>query len=202
MEQDVTSWAEHINWKKLIKRLIAFGKYKKGSRDWRRDGQVLPTGIGMEDVVSEAITDYLWEHSRDRNWSVTEEELEKSLRSKIANKIKDLSELMENRPQDQKHPGDDIAFFEFGATVDMYAFESDVMDALQNEPELWELFCDLYISGLERKEIIKANKFSEPEYDNRARRLRTRIEKLLTKHEITRNNDTTSRKAKSPLEST
>lgn len=204
MGQNNTSWTQNINWGKLYNRLLAFAEYKKRFRPWYRDGDVLPGGGAIADVVSEAIEDYLWENPPDASQSVTEQEVQKALKSKITNKLKDMSELLENRPQDQKpqYLKEDKVNFDYGAIIDINAFENEMIDTLDKDSELSELFFDLYISGEEPGEIMKNRGLSERDYHNRARRLRTRVEKVLINHEITRKHDTTSRKVESPLEST
>lgn len=186
MNQNRTNWIISIGSECLIKKLLGFTKAKQVYRPWANGS--LPKGYLFADVVQDAIAIYLREYLHDPTHHATEKELEESLQKIIVNRLKVLSELKDNRVQivDTCIVTDESFAFA-PKRFDDEAFETDVFKTLNDEPALWELFTDLYFNEYHRAELIDRYQVTSKEYDNRARRLRRRIEPLLNQHNLHRN---------------
>jgi len=186
MNQNRTNWTISIGSECLIKKLLAFTKAKQVYRPWANGS--LPKGYLFADVVQDAIAIYLREYLHDPNHQATEKELEESLQKIIVNRLKVLSELKDNRVEIvDSFLVTDASPATVPKLFDDEAFETDVLNVLKDEPELWELFADLYFNEYQRAELIDRYQVTSKEYDNRARRLRRRIEPLLNQHNLHRN---------------
>jgi len=185
MNQGIPSWTTLIGSEKLIKKLLAFTKAKIVFRSWANGG--LPKGYLFSDVVQDAIVIYLKEFLQDTTHQATEEELKVSLQKMIINRLKVLSELKDNcyGLVDTKNIENE-SFLPTESTFDNVSFEESVYSELEDAPELWKLFSDLYFHESDRAELIEQYQITISEYDNRARRLRRKITPLLNTHNLHR----------------
>ena len=198
MNQGIPPWTTIIGSERLIKKLLAFTKAKIVFRPWANGG--LPKGYLFSDVVQDAIVIYLKEFLPDTTHEATEEELKMSLQKMIVNRLKVLSELKDNCVGLVDPMSIENEYFpQTESTFDNVSFEASVFSELEDAPELWKLFSDLYFDESNRAELIEKYQITISEYDNRARRLRRKITPLLNTHNLHRHGKIRE-KIKSPFE--
>jgi hypothetical protein len=185
MNQNFTNWANSIEWEAVGRILTAHTLKMKGRRRWGGSEGRLAAGFEPKDIAQEVITKHLEKHCSDPMHNLTQDQLIQRLCKDVVNKLSDLAELHCNKLGTESLDGKEESFpVELDATFDQNGFDLDVLEVLDAEPELFELYSDIYEIGLKPMEVRKKREISEQEYQNRIRKIRRRIEPILIKHNL------------------
>lgn len=190
MNQNITtSWKEDIVCEDFIKRLVSFTRSYAYYRPSLRNG--LPRGFQFHDIVLELLTQYMEFHYNDPDHAITKEQLEALIQDQIRNRLRDLSRKPDNK-HDSIDPEDERLIAEeenILSGINVSQMADEIMTSVSGDIELEKLFIDLYIDEQSRKDLIEKYNIPPNEYDNMAKRLRRIVLPLITKYQLTRNND-------------
>lgn len=190
MNQNITtSWKEEIVSEDFIKRLVSFTRSYAYFRPSLANG--LPRGLQYHDIVLEQLTRYMELYYNDPDHEITIEQLEALMQDQIRNRLRDLSRKPDNK-HDSVDPEDEsiiVGDENILSKINVAQLAGEIMTSISGDTDLEQLFIDLYIDEQNRKALIKKYNIPPNEYDNRAKRLRRIVIPLLTKYQLTRNNE-------------
>ena len=182
-------------WVEVINRLNAFAEDQISLYNWFRGKDALPQGYTSEDFTQEAILAYLAEPSM---YDPEKGEFLAFLKYYILRRLVfNLSSSAENKKSRDVFrldsiDEDGVVKYENYLPTELLNVESDldfekltdaIIEQLNGQPLLENIFEGLFINHLKRSEICKKHNITENDYDNGVRRLGTILKtaKLLVK---------------------
>ncbi len=187
--------SDDIGWKEIINRLNAFAEDQIRLYNWFRGKYALPQGYTAEDFTQEAILEYL---TKPSIYNPEKGEFLAFLKYYILRRlVYNLSTLSENKKSKDIFRLDStdengVSKYENYLPIELVTVEEEmnfekitdlIIEQLNGETVLENIFEGLFINHLKRAEICKHYNITENDYDNGVRRLGTILKtaKLLVK---------------------